>query len=397
LSNTNNQQELNAFIEANINADVADLVLTGHTTINVAYAAEQIIARRKLKNKFERWSKDYGLIMPPPLSVEQASSFETAKFKSKIFHNDVIADLTGGFGIDSFFFAQKYKTVHYVEKNPELCSIARQNFNKLGLENIIVHNTSAEHYISTEGANIESFYLDPSRRSFNQKVFKIEDCEPRVDELLPIILKNDRCEVLIKTSPILDIASTLTVFNNVKQVYVVALKNECKEVLYFLKKEKETYSGPQVMCVNLLSVQPSFIFRLEEEKHAQLSYPAPGRYAFLYEPNAAILKSGAFKLLTERYHLHKAHPSTHLYFGNTLVKNFPGRIFKIKQVLTPHLKKFKRAFKNERANLSVRNFPLSVDQLKHKLKLKDGGDDYIFAFSTVPNDKVLTICEKLQN
>lgn len=378
------QREVQDFLVTHEQEDEKKLVLKHRTLFGIpsGIIAEQLIGRRKAKAKLPLYYNTPGIVYPPGLNLEQSSSEKTARFKADLLNDllrskSVLADLTGGFGVDSFLFSKVFNNVLYVEPNASLIPIAQHNHNQLGSRNIHYQNSTAENFLDSFTGKVDCVFLDPSRRSkTNQKVFSLSDCEPNTATLLPEIFK--KCEfALIKTSPLLDLQQGMQELKHVEKVWVVSVDNECKEVLFFCKKDCK--DEPEIIAVDLPKQVEIFSFTFSEEKNAEANFSTPLHY--LYEPNASILKAGAFKQIAENFSVFKLHPSTHLYTSNDLVQNFPGRIFKILHSVKPDPKSLKAIFPEGKANVITRNYPLTPEELKKKAKLKDGGELYLIGFS----------------
>jgi hypothetical protein len=290
-------------------------------------------------------------------------------FQRRSLGQEVGVDLTGGFGIDTYFLSQLFHQFH---------EIARHNHNTLGAANIEYHNTSAEEFLNQLAGPVDLVFIDPSRRSQNKKVFTLSDSEPDIVALQKkIFSKTDL--LLIKASPLLDIKLGLKTLADVKKVWVISVENEVRELLFLCEKN---FSGePIIEAVNLLRNEDSesFDFLFSEESMVVVKHADPLLY--LYEPNASILKAGAFKTISKHFDLFKIQTNTHLYTSDTLINNFPGRIFKIEALVKPDPKTIKGFFADGKANVTTRNYPLSVDELKKKTGISDGGDQYLIAFS----------------
>lgn len=340
------------------------------------HIAAQLNGRKKARTKIPTYYNQLGIIYPPVVNLEQSSSEETARYKSELISRINIADLTGGFGIDSYFFSRKAKQVFYIEPNTELFNIAKHNHSQLHATNIHHNNTTAEEFLNNTTDKLDVIYLDPSRRAQgNQRTHALADTEPNVLNLSEQLF-NRANTIIIKASPMLDIPLVLSELNFVKDVHVVAVLNECKELLFICEKG---YTGEATIhAINLKSNHPEFSFSFSEEKNAVAPFTEPDVY--IYEPNAAILKAGAFRLIANRYQLNKLHPSTHLYTLATLKSDFPGRVFKIKSIIKPETVDL--VLPDRKANVIVRNYSTSPDVLKKKLRIHDGGEDYVLAFST---------------
>ncbi len=341
--------------------------------------AQQIVGRRKAKTKLPFYYYTKNIVYPPKINLEQCSSEKTAQFKASIMSGKLAVDLTGGFGIDSYFLSKKFKKVIHIEPNETLLHIAKLNHNTLGSTNIVHQCTTAESFLNFNKDYFDLLYIDPSRRSnANRKVFKFSECSPNVASLLPALVKTSK-SVLIKASPLIDIKQALTELGYVSKVFVVGFDNECKEVLFLIGDHTKE---PIVEVIDLsegnLKSEP-FTFSLSEEKQSAVSYDEP--LGYLYEPTAMVLKAGAFKLVAKRFDLKKLAPNTHLYTGNQILPSFPGRIFKIESFLKSDSKSVHAVVKDGHANIISRNYPLSPSQLKKKLKLKDGGDQFVIGFS----------------
>jgi len=392
------QPDVQDFIFSNEGEDEKEFVLRqkeifGFTAPQIA---QQLAGRRKSKLKLPTWYKTKGIAYPPTVNLEQSSSEATALFKVKIIRslfskqtNLIAVDLTGGFGIDSYYFSQEFKSTHYVEPNKDLFEIAHHNHQALAASSIVHHNTTAEKFIDATSLNFDLVFLDPSRRDQqSRKVFKLADCSPDITNLQEKIL--EKCHfLLVKASPLLDIQQGLREIKHIKKVFVVSVGNECKELLFLAEKN---YLGEvDIEAVDLTQegkVKSAFTFNVAEEKNAIAQAGEPS--TFLYEPNAAILKSGAFKLISQKFKLAKLAPNTHLYTSSELVSGFPGKTFRI-EVLDPDTKELRQRLTNQQVNVMTRNYPLKAEELKKKLKLLDGGDKFLIGFST-QQKKHLALC-----
>jgi hypothetical protein len=396
--------------------------------------ANQYISRQKAKHKLPTWFANQNVIFPPILSVEQASSEITANYKTKIFFDFITfinseanagrqfhcglnpvsveisinlqpkstkqtcIDLTGGMGLDSFALSNVFDKVIYVEQNPFLCEIAKYNFEVLGQKNIEVINENSTSLNQSFFSHSSNFYLDPHRRdSAKNKVFKIEDCEPNI-----LAIKHLFENYMVKFSPMLDIKLALeqlggTPLQNISQVHVVAVENEVKELLFLGKKtvEKAERYPTVIHCVNFLPNhdKQTFKFDYESEQKARINYSKPSKY--IYEPNATILKAGAFKSIANYHNINKLAPSSHLYTSDVLVENFAGRSFICEAVCKFDKKEILAQLPDNQANISTRNFPLKPEEIKKKLGLRDGGEYYLFATENYEKQKIVLICKKV--
>ena len=388
------------FIKQHLTDDVRVLALKTKKAegLDLPFALSQIEGWQKALKKIPSWAVNDGILYPPHLSMEQCSSQLTALYKQSIIKGTKgamgsFADLTGGFGIDCYFIGQIFKQCHYVERQEILCDLARHNFNALGLNTIEVHQADAQDFLQ-QSIHLNWIFMDPSRRdSHGGKMAALEDCIPNVLELKESLLEKADY-VMLKLSPMLDIKQAATVLGtSVKEVHVVSVDNECKELLFVLHGHTNDTSM-KIHTVNLSSngKEPQlFTFTSDDEK-------LPCTYAkhlmtYLYEPNTSVLKAGAFKSIARFYRFEKLHPSSHLYTSDQLDKEFPGRIFQIHDYTLFNMKSLKLFLKDIRqANLTVRNFPQSVAELRKKLKLGEGGDTYLFATTLLHEEKVLIHC-----
>jgi len=391
------KKEIQDFIYSNEQLDETKLILSqrelyGASTTLIAH---QITGRRKAKYKLPTWYATQQIVYPPSLNLEQSSSEATAEYKRDFLLRHIskrtkTIDLTGGFGIDTFFFSKIFDHVDCVERNEELIPIAQHNHHQLGATNISYHARNAEEIISGS-YSWDFIFIDPSRRDENaKKLIQLADTQPNVVELQTALLeKSDH--ILIKTSPLLDIQAALRELKCVKTVTVLSVDNECKELLFFISKNSD--STPTIEAVNILEAKQNqhFVFTLEEETEAIVSFSDP--LTFIYEPNASILKAGAFKTIAEQFSLAKLSKSTHLYTSSQLIEKFPGRIFKVIK-LQPDATEF-ATIPNRQINVSTRNYPLSPEEIKKKYKLKDGGDQFLIGCSGV-HKKFLVLAQLIK-
>ncbi|WP_313781656.1 class I SAM-dependent methyltransferase [Flagellimonas aequoris] len=352
--------------------------------------AEQLESRKKCQDKLPTWFKVEGIYYPNKLNIEQTSSEPTAEYKSRLVSGKKLLDLTGGFGVDSYFFSKKMKQVTHCEINAELSEIASHNFEILGSKNINCVPVNGIEFLKKTIENFDWIYVDPSRRNDKiGKVFLLKDCLPDLTQHLDDILQKTS-NVLIKTSPLLDIKQGISELQFVKEIHVLAIQNEVKELLFVIEKG---YVGTiDIKTVNLYQGQEDhFNFNLTEEENAPLELGEPLTY--LYEPNAAILKSGAFKTVGNTHQLKKLHPHSHLYTSSKLAE-FPGRRFAIQTVL-PYSKNTLKSLGVTKANITTRNFPLPVADLRKKHRIADGGDHYIFFTKNMDDTLLVLVCEKV--
>jgi len=381
------------FIREHLDADPQRLLLTAHRYpgVPMPYVASQLLALRKVRDKIPAWY-DPALHFPPQLSIEQSSSERTARFKASLFSGARLADLTGGLGVDTWAWAAHFEEVTYVEQNPELVKSARHNFQVLAAHNIRCVAAHAENFLTTASDSFDLLYLDPARRDEQQrKVFRFEDCQPDVVALREILLAHAP-RVLVKTAPLLDLKLAAKQLLTVSHIWVVSVHNECKEVLYLIERNAPPAAGIPVTAVALGEMEQVFTFTWPEEQQAVAPISAPQQY--LYEPDAAVLKAGAFRSFAQRFGLSKLHTNTHLYTSNQLRTDVPGRRFQIMQVCKYDRKSVQAAVPEGRANLATRNFPDTVEAVRRKLALADGGDLYLFAATTLDHKKEVLVCRK---
>ncbi|MBK9335894.1 MAG: hypothetical protein IPM98_04660 [Lewinellaceae bacterium] len=382
------------FIQKHLNDDLHRLLLSAHRYpgVSVPAAVGQIEALRKVHSKIPAWYNT-GLEFPPGLSVEQASSEQTARFKAGLFSGKTMADLTGGMGVDTYFFAQRFEQVTYVEHNPELVALARHNFGVLGAANITAIQTDAETFLNHNTAHFDLLYLDPARRDGgHRRLFRLEDCAPNILEIKEKLLETaDR--VLIKTAPLLDLNQATGLLQSVSHIWVVSVDNEVKEVLYLLEKSAPAFDQVPIEAVCIGETLRVFRHTRLEEQATESRYAAPQGY--LYEPDAAVLKAGAFRAFAAQLGLWKLHANTHLYTSGELVPNVPGRMFSVEAVLRYDRREVQRFLPEGRANIAVRNFPDSTEQVRQRLGLADGGEWYIFGATDMAEHKILIVCRKV--
>ena len=384
------------FIEKHLKDDVRQLALQKFPDdVDKILVLNQIEARQLLSKKVPSWASNPDLLFPKHLSIEQCSSELTAKYKASIISGgDTFVDLTGGLGIDSYFLSEKFKTAYYVENQKELCDLAEHNFGVLGRK-ITVVNSDAETFLS-KNHDFDLIFIDPARRDiYNRKMVSLHDCSPDVIDLQNILLKNAK-NVLIKVSPMLDISLITNELQNISEVHMVSVKNECKEIL--IKIEPGFEREIKYFCVNFIgndlkSVQ--FFEFSENLESSESSKFAPTIKRYLYEPNASLMKSGAFKLISQRFAIEKLHVNSHLYTSDNLISDFPGRIFEVVG-FAPFNKKIKKELLKDitEASVATRNFPLSANVLRKNLNLKESDKNFVFGTTLIGEKKVVILAKK---
>ncbi|MBQ5403675.1 MAG: RsmD family RNA methyltransferase [Bacteroidales bacterium] len=381
------------FIEKNKDFNVNELALKIKDGQNFRskYVLRQISGRQLMKNKMPLWEKNSLIVYPEHLPLEQCSSLFTACYKRKIVEKNLkdfslFVDLTGGFAVDFFSISEVFKKAFYVELNTELCEIVRHNFGVLGRKNASFFNADGVVFLKNTSEKFNLIFIDPARRdSKGKKTVRIQDCEPDITEFEDIMLEKSDL-VMIKLSPMLDISNSLSQLKNVKEIHITAFDNECKEII--ILQQKNYFQEPEIHTVN---GDENFSFFYSDEQKSETVFwdgeILEGK--FLFEPNVAVMKSGAFKILTEKFPIKKLHASSHLYVSDTDVYDFPGRRFKIVKASKP------KDFSGMKANLAVRNFPVKAEDLKKKLNIKDGGDVFLFATTLMGGKKIIIQGEKL--
>ena len=380
------------FVRKHRNDDVRTLALQAsrYPAIDMREAVTQIEGWQHACSKLPEWAAVEGIVYPPRISMEQCSSSATALYKASLMQGDTFADLTGGFGIDCSYISRNFSKAFYIERNENLCTVAAHNFSLLGLQHIEIINGNSEQMLQTLPP-CDWIFLDPARRDgAGKKVVALADCEPDVATLRQSLLQK-ACKVMVKCSPMLDITAACRQLNCINEVHTVAVNNECKELLFILSADAP--DTPRVQCVNIANgATQTFSFTMNdacETKYAE----EVGTY--LYEPNAAIQKAGCPSSLATDYGVQKLHRNSNLYTSDALAAHFPGRTFKVTGTAGFSKSELKMLLGDlKRANLTVRNFPETVQQLRKRLKLCEGGDIYLFATTLANDRKVLIKCEK---
>jgi len=420
------------FVREHLQDDVRQLALRGtkDPEVDLALALQQIDGRKRAQEKLPSWVAVEGIVWPPHLSMEQCSSEQTARYKAEVAGSGgLFVDLTAGFGVDAAFIAQGFRQAVCVELQPELCAISSNNFKLLGLHQIEVVNGNGADYLHTMSP-ADLIFIDPARRDIHGgRTYGIADCTPNVLEMLNEMLgKADR--VMIKLSPMLDWHKAVEDIGrrHVAAVHIVSVKDECKELLIevmFSRNEEggarplvacyrrdarmrnekcEEAEDIKIVCVNLLADGQKEIFEffvdpISETRKATSSSTFHFSLLashFLYEPNASVMKAGCFDLLAERFGAMPLHQNSHLFVSDIEVPGFPGRGFVIERITSMNKRELKESLAGiTQANIAVRNFPMSAEELRRRLKLRDGGDTYIFATTLGNLGHRLIICRKI--
>jgi len=389
------------FIRQHVDDDVRKLALQGSkdAAVDMSMALQQIAGRQTARRKLPSWAAVEGLVYPPHLNMEQCSSEQTARYKAGLVgEGRRYVDLTGGFGVDFYWMSQGFQERVYVEQNEALCAISTENFRLLGLACTTCCDDATTYL--TNMAEADVIYLDPARRNDQGgRTYDIRDCTPNILELLPLLQEKAR-KVVLKLSPMLDWRKAVADLGQVSEVHIVSVGNECKELLLVLEPTEQPL---RIVCVN-----DDQLFEVREPPSTLPTPPSPllpppssfhpphSTFHFLYEPNASIMKAGCFEAVATRYPVRQVAPNSHLFLSDEDIQDFPGRRFQIVAVSSMNKHDLAAALSGLRAaNITVRNFPMRVDLLRKKLKLKDGGDHYIFATTGADNAHQLFICRKI--
>ena len=416
-----NEQTWN-FVRQHQNDDVRKVALqkVKDQETDLSMALQQIAGWQTARKKLPSWAAKEDIVYPPHLNMEQCSSEQTARYKQRLVERlvgeicakeasrademDCFVDLTGGFGVDFYWMSQGFKERHYVEQNAELCALAEYNFHQLGLESMVVCGSAADILPTLPHASV--IFLDPARRNeHGGRTYGIEDCTPNVLELLPLLLEKGRF-IVLKLSPMLDWRKAVSDLQSasavswqqkgfVSEVHIVSVGNECKELLLVLSRQGQT-EHPKVVCVNDRQV-----FQVGAAPLASASTPCHdasplSAQSFLYEPNSSIMKAGCFAEVERQFPVRQLSVNSHLFTSAVEIDDFPGRRFQISAISSMNKQELREVLAGmERANITVRNFPLTPEQLRKKLKLKDGGDVYIFATTLPGGEHKLLLCRKI--
>lgn len=387
ILNTNIQ----SFIQKNLAKDTTKLILKGSPFPNVRIQelVEQILSKNKCKNKLPTWFNTKNIYYPNKINIEQSSSEITARYKSGLIDGNSLIDITGGYGVDSYYFSKKIKKVTYCDLNSDLSEIVSHNNNVLKTKNITAYPVDGLKYLKQHDHKFDWIYVDPSRRNESKgKVFLLEDCLPNVPEQLDLLFKYSN-NILLKLSPVLDIKATIQDLSFVKEIHIIALKNEVKELLFILQNGFK--NEIKIKSVNIKKESNEF-FESVYHTSTLASFSLPKTY--LYEPNASILKAGLFNEVSDQLNIDKLHINSHLYTNDDLIY-FPGRRFKITHVLSYNKKELKKLIPSQKANITTRNFPETVKQIRKKIGFKDGGNNFLFFTTNMDNKHIVLVCDKV--
>lgn len=386
------QPEIQQYITNHAHLDISQLALTKNPFPELPWSEllNQIQAKKKAKDKLPTWYSTQNIIYPNKISIEQTSSETTATYKAQLINGNSLIDLTGGFGIDDYFFSKSINRVVHCEINEELSAIVAHNFKVLNCTNITTLNGDSTTVLKNLNQTFDWIYIDPSRRNDAKgKVFMLKDCLPNVPELLDFYFDYTN-QIMIKTAPILDLSAAIKELQNCAEIHIVAVENEVKELLFILKKESKDILS--IKTTNILkNKEDIFEFKYNSDVKPIL-YSHPKKY--LFEPNAAIMKSSGFEEVAHQFNLEKLHQHSHLYTFDE-PKELPGRVFKIQQVFEYNKSNMKQFLENQKTNLTIRNFPDTVENIRKKWNLKDGGSLYTFLTTDLNNAKIVLLCEKI--
>ena len=389
------------YIAAHSDSDVARLALhpSKDPQVDMAVALQQIAGRQKAKEKLPEWYATEGVLYPKKVSMEQCSSSQTAEYKASFVEGASFADFSGGFGVDTVAFAKKFAKGWYVEPQEELCELFQHNCKVLDINNVdIINGTMEDNLASIE--HMDMIYLDPSRRdTHGRRVVSLTDCTPNLLEWKSALL--ERCNILmVKMSPMIDIFQTLRDLPETYAVHVVAVEGECKEVLFLLSRRDAPWhvstTSPTILAVDINKTATSCVETTLETERTTPPHIATELGTFLYEPNAAVMKAGIFNALSEQFQIAKLAKNTNLFTSNELHEIFPGRVFTIEAVHEFHPRKTAKELSHlESASIAVRNFPLTAEELRKTLKIKDGNTCYLFGCTLWDGRKVVVVGDKL--
>ncbi|MFC4210436.1 hypothetical protein ACFOWA_04535 [Pedobacter lithocola] len=373
------------YVNANLNADINQIALAKSPFENISPAelANQITAKKKSEKKLPSWFGTTGIYYPLALSIEQTSSEITAKYKSRLVKGKSLVDITGGFGVDSFYFAKYINHVTHCEINPELSAISKHNASIFGANNIDFIAADGLDFINTSNQTFDTIYVDPARRAEKGKVFMLKDCTPNVVSNLNKLLSKAQ-RIIVKTAPLLDISAGLLELANVSEIHIISVKNECKELLWII--DKDYNEDIKIVAVTINDQEKEFgFFKTQAAVPANFAENISlGNY--LYEPDAALLKSGAFNLIAMHYNLIKLQHQTQLYISETINNSFPGRILKIENIISGSDLKTEKILIG---NVIVRNYPAKAEDLIKKYKIKSGNDKFLIFTKNYQNQNII--------
>lgn len=383
------KKEVQKFLIQNLNVDHRQIALKKSPFIDVTSLelAQQIKGLQIAKSKFPLFFETKNILYPPQINLEQASSITTAEYKAELIKGENLIDLTAGMGIDAFAFSQKFKSVTALEKNEELVKISKHNFKTLNQNNLTyIHSNFEKYFKENSDKRWDLIYLDPARRKNSHKKFLLEDLEPNILEHMENLLQLSNL-VMIKLSPLFDLKMAIRKIPQIYEIHLVAVKNEMKELLLICKKDID--NNPKIHAVNLKTNQIPFIFDFDEEMKTEKQFSDIKK--FIYEPNSAVLKAGAFRLIAKKNNLFKLHQNTHLYTSDKLIESFPGRIFNcIEEIENP-----KKTLKNSSFHIISKNYPLTVENIRKKYNIKESQNLSLIFTQSIAGKKIIK-CQKIE-
>ncbi len=379
------------FIEDHLDEDATKLILKGSpfSTVTVQELVEQIVSKKKCEKKLPTWFQSENIYYPNKINIEQTSSEITANYKSKLVSGDSIIDITGGFGVDTYYFAKRFEKVVHCEINEKLSQLVSYNFKVLNASNITTLQGDGIAYIENNSIQYDWIYADPSRRNdAKEKVFLLEDCLPNIPTHLGPLFEKTK-NILLKLSPVLDISASIKALKFVKEIHVIAVQNEVKELLFILEKG---YEG--VIPIKTINIKNDVFESFESVYNSDVEATFSNPQTYLFEPNSAILKAGFFNDVSHQLKIDKIQVNSHLYTSNNITV-FPGRSFKICHVLNNDKKQLKKIIPSKKANITTRNFPQTVAEIRKKTGFKDGGNHYLFFTTNLEGKHIVLVCEKI--
>lgn len=385
--------EVQQFISAHLKTDTSKLLFKGSPFegVTIQELVSQIISKNKCEKKLPKWYQTSNLYYPPKIHIEQTSSAITASYKASLVSGDSLIDITGGFGVDCYYFSKVIQKVTHCELDSRLSTIVKNTYKQFNTKNITLFSGDGISYLKTTSSKFDWIYIDPSRRdTSNSKVFLLKDCVPNVPDNLNLLFSKSDA-ILIKNSPILDLSKTIEELRFVKEIHIVAVQNEVKELLFLL--EKNYNESIQIKTINFAKNKIQ-LFDFEYNNTKTSIYVSPKKY--IYEPNSAILKSGGFHEVSAQYNLEKLHQHSHLYTSNDCIE-FPGRTFIVQHTGSYDRKEIQKLLPENKANITTRNFPESVAQIRKKTKIKDGGSSYLFFTTDKDNKRIFLLCSQVFN
>ncbi|MFT6019698.1 MAG: 16S rRNA G966 N2-methylase RsmD, partial [Saprospiraceae bacterium] len=391
-------KEINDFIEENINERIDKVVLKirNQFDFDPEFIINQINGRKKIFGKIPSWSKTEGLVFPNIVSLEQCSSELTGKYKASLINGDRLIDMTGGFGVDSYFFSKSFKRIYYIEKNKELVECVANNFKQLKADHIAVHIGDGVEFLEDFTGTVDWIFIDPARRGDqNKKVFLFEDIEPDITQIKDLLFEKS-ADVLVKLSPMLDLTQAMKQMAEIKRVFIVSVKNECKELIIHLSN-KAVPSDIPIVCVDIKGEDEidEFMSSSEKRKSENVALTLSDPLDYIYEPNKSIMKGGVQNDLAAQMGLSKIGVNSNFFTSADEMITFPGRVFRKVSVIQLRKKLIKKFLVDGKANIIARNFPLKASQIYDKFRIKPGGKYYFLATKLRDGSNVLMVCERL--